>query len=210
MNNINKVRIVLADGQYFFRRGLRIVLATEPDFEISGEADTLDDCLALVRSGSPDLVLIEEGLADEQSRSTLRRLCPTSALLVVAEDAAAERRLRSHSEACIIRNQASLQVVGAIRKVCRLTANPVNSAEAAADLQALARSTNQYGNVPGLTTRETEVVRILAEGRTARQVADELGLSIKTVEAHKLNVMRKLGVHNRAALLRYAAQNAIS
>ena len=74
------------------------------------------------------------------------------------------------------------------------------------DLQALRNSTGQSQRTPDLTSREQEVIRLLAEGRTARETATELGLSIKTIEAHKLNLMRKLDVHDRASLIACATQ----
>jgi DNA-binding NarL/FixJ family response regulator len=76
----------------------------------------------------------------------------------------------------------------------------------APDLRALAAGGEQYSHSQVLTPREQEVIKLLAEGRTVREVASELGLSIKTVEAHKLNLMRKLDIHNRASLIEYAVR----
>ena len=77
------------------------------------------------------------------------------------------------------------------------------------DLRALEGSNQPYSRPTVLTAREQEVARLLAEGRTVREVSLELGLSVKTIEAHKLNLMRKLDIHNRASLVEYAVQKGL-
>ncbi|MBV9676765.1 MAG: response regulator transcription factor, partial [Acidobacteriaceae bacterium] len=77
------------------------------------------------------------------------------------------------------------------------------------DLKALAEQNETKAQTPVLTARESEVMRLLAEGKTVREAADELSLSAKTVEAHKLNLMRKLDIHHRAALVAYAVQHGL-
>jgi DNA-binding NarL/FixJ family response regulator len=208
VDNSNRLRILLIDNQYFFRTGLRAVISREPDLQIVGEGATLEECFALVRSTSPDVLLIEAGLTNEETRSTLRSLRPSMALLFLADESSSAA-LAARAEMFVTRAEASGQTVVAIRRIAGRMAVPVNAVNAEADLHALARSTANFSIVPGLTSRESEVVKILSEGRTAREVANELGLSIKTVEAHKLNVMRKLGVHNRVALIRHATQTTV-
>ncbi|HEX4770195.1 MAG TPA: response regulator transcription factor [Bryobacteraceae bacterium] len=207
MENSNRLRIVLLDSQYFFRTGLRTVLSREPDLQVAGEVSTLEECFALVRSESPDVVLLEAALANEETRGALRALRPSLALLFLADESSVAS-LTASGEMCVLRNDASTQAVATIRRIAgRMPI--VNTSSAESDLRALARSTSHFSIVPGLTARESEVVKILSEGRTARQVANELGLSIKTVEAHKLNVMRKFGVHNRTQLIRHTARQSV-
>lgn len=205
MENSNRLRIVLLDSQYFFRTGLRTVISREPDLQIVGEVGTLEECFAFLRSDAPDVVLVEAGLTNESTRGALRSLRPSVALLFLAEDSSAAG-LTASGEMFVLRNDAAAEAVAAIRRIAGRASLPANVSSAEADLRALARSTANFSIVPGLTARESEVVKILSEGRTAREVANELGLSIKTVEAHKLNVMRKLGVHNRTQLIRYTSQ----
>ncbi len=87
--------------------------------------------------------------------------------------------------------------------------NPRGLSKIVPELRALASSNDGYPRGAVLTSREQEVMRLLAEGRTVREVAAELSLSIKTVEAHKLNLMRKLDIHNRASLVEYAMQKGL-
>jgi two-component system response regulator NreC len=210
LEDSNRLRIVIADGQYFFRKGLRTVLSDEADFQVTGEAANFEECLSALQSFSPDVILLEASLADDSMRAALRAVKPSIALLFLANEISANS-LTISGEAFLLKNEASAQVVAAIRRIAgRTPAGSPGSANSAADLRALATSTSAFATVPGLTARESEIVKILAQGHSAREVAEELGLSIKTVEAHKLNVMRKLGVHNRAALIRYAAQHSVS
>ena len=106
----------------------------------------------------------------------------------------------------MLKNSAPNQLVAGIRQVAQQDdQNNRGLSLFTADLKALAES-NTFPRASVLTMREQEVMRLLAEGRTVREVAAELSLSIKTIEAHKLNLMRKLDIHNRASLIECAAR----
>jgi two-component system response regulator NreC len=209
VENSNRLRIVIADSQHFFRRGLRTVLACEPDFEIVGEAASAEECLAKTEADLPDVLVLEAGLIGESQRNVLRGLNPTVALLILCGESSGPDTT-TFDDTNVLKNEPPRQIAAAIRKAAGRTQASVSPSNTSADLHALAASTSAFAVVPGLTTRENEIVKILAEGHTVREVAEDLGLSIKTVESHKLNVMRKLGIHNRAALIRYAAQHGVN
>jgi DNA-binding NarL/FixJ family response regulator len=103
------------------------------------------------------------------------------------------------------------QLIAAVRRVANSSddGNPVGLSRLIPDLQALAESNRGNKRGPVLTAREQEVMKLLAEGRTVREVALELSLSVKTIEAHKLNLMRKLDIHNRANLVEYAIHTGV-
>ena len=110
----------------------------------------------------------------------------------------------------MLKNSPPAELVAAVSKVAkRDRLDPRSLSESAADLQALADTSARYSHAAALTLREQEILKLLAEGRTVRQTAGELSLSIKTVEAHKLNLMRKLDIHNRATLIEYALERGI-
>jgi two-component system response regulator NreC len=209
VENSNRVRIVIADRQHFFRRGLCAVLACETDFEIVGEASGPEECRIRTEVYQPDVVVLEAGLLDDSQMYVLRSINPPPVLLILREKGSG---LDSsiYGDISVLKDESPNQIVAAIRMAAGRVPEAISRSTTSADLQALATSTSVYAAVPGLTTRENEIVKILAEGHTVREVAEELGLSVKTVESHKLNVMRKLGIHNRAALIRYAAQHGVS
>ena len=106
----------------------------------------------------------------------------------------------------MLRGSTPAQFIAAVRKVAFGTdrLNPQSLSQHMSDLNALSRSHQLFSRGTALTPRETEIVKLLAEGHTVREVAMGLELSVKTVEAHKLNLMRKLNIHNRTALIDYA------
>jgi two-component system response regulator NreC len=109
----------------------------------------------------------------------------------------------------MLKNSTPPQLLAGIRQIASADDAAGTLSRIVPDLQALAASSQAYIRGPVLTAREQEVVRLLAEGHTVREVASELLLSVKTVEAHKLNLMRKLDIHNRATLVEYAVRNGI-
>jgi DNA-binding NarL/FixJ family response regulator len=107
----------------------------------------------------------------------------------------------------MLKDSTAIQLLAGIRQIAFSDDQGSRSlSKIVPDLRALASSNDGYQRGAVLTSREQEVMRLLAEGRTVREVAQELSLSVKTVEAHKLNLMRKLDIHNRASLVEYAMQ----
>ena len=111
----------------------------------------------------------------------------------------------------MLKDSTPAQILAGVRQVARGADNcdPSGLSPLIPDLQALAKSNEGYARGTVLTAREQEVMKLLAEGRTVREVAAELSLSIKTIEAHKLNLMRKLDIHNRATLVEYALDHGM-
>jgi DNA-binding NarL/FixJ family response regulator len=121
-----------------------------------------------------------------------------------------ELAITAGAQGYMLKNSTGSQLVAGIRQVVTADDQVMGTlSRIVPDLQALAASNQPYIRGPILTAREQEVVRLLAEGHTVREVASELLLSVKTVEAHKLNLMRKLDIHNRATLVDYAVRNGI-
>ena len=118
-----------------------------------------------------------------------------------------EKAMRAGARGYMLKNSPATQLTAGIRRVAQQQEdqNARGFSLFTSDLKALAAS-NSFPRPSVLTLREQEVMRLLAEGRTVREVADELSLSIKTIEAHKLNLMRKLDIHNRTSLIECAAK----
>ncbi len=205
-------KILLADGHLLFRRGLRTLLTAESDMEVVGEAATAGDALSQAQELSPDALVMDLALVNQGEGADplrIRQLNTATGLLFITQDDSPEQlelAIASGARGYMLRNSASAVLLAGIRQIATSeNQHPASLSRIVPDLQALAGS-NEFPRPSVLTVREQEVVRLLAEGRTVREVAAELSLSIKTVEAHKLNLMRKLDIHNRTTLIQYAIQ----
>ena len=209
-------KILIADSQLLFRRGLRALISAEPDLEIVGDAADIAETLLKTQQLGPDVLVLDLSLlqGDNQSAITaLRQIKGDAGLLFLTnQDGSAELQLAiaAGAQGYMLKNSTPAHLVAGIRQVVIANEqNPGMISKIVPDLQALAAKSQAYARGPVLTAREQEVVRLLAEGQTVREVAIELSLSIKTIEAHKLNLMRKLDIHNRASLVEYAVRSGI-
>ena len=198
-----------------FRRGLRTLLAAENDFEVLDEAADVEEALAKVRLLSPNVLLMDLALLQDTQEAafSIRQARPETAVLFLTQQDAPEQldlAIAAGARGYMLKNSTAAQLVAGVRQIA-FADNPDSRglSKIAPDLQALAASNNGYARGSVLTSREREVMRLLAEGRTLREVASELSLSVKTIEAHKLNLMRKLDIHNRTSLVEYAVQRGL-
>jgi two-component system response regulator NreC len=178
------------------------------------EASDASEAIAKMRLAQPDVLVMDLALIEadgQQAAFALRQAHPSTAILFLTpEDEPEHLRIAvtAGARAYMLKDSTPAQLVGAVRQVANSTddGNPTGLSQIMPDLQALAESNQGYTRANVLTAREQEVMKLLAEGRTVREVASELSLSVKTIEAHKLNLMRKLDIHNRASLVEYAIQ----
>ena len=205
-----KIRCVLAHDVVVLRQGLKRLLEDEPDIAVVAEAGDAATALQRVADLRPDIVIaaahVFENMADSV-RELISQESPTSKLLFLTvhsnEDLAKEM---SGDQPFAARHTTAVELV----EMVRFTAT---TPEAAGRLETDALAWPAEAETPaprrGLTAREREVLKLLAEGRTVRTAADMLGLSMKTVDAHKFNLMRKLGIHNKAELVMWAIQKKV-
>lgn len=206
-------QILIADGHLLFRRGLRALLEAESDLEVVAEASDAAEALNKVATNRPgvlvmDVALLESGGA--QAVFAIRQANPGLSILFLTQEDGPEQleqAIEAGGRGYMLKNSTPAELVAGIRQIAFSDdQNPRSLSRIVPDLRALA-APNEKNPRPGvLTSREQEVMRLLAEGRTVREVASELSLSVKTIEAHKLNLMRKLDIHNRASLVEYATQ----
>jgi two-component system, NarL family, response regulator NreC len=209
-------RLLIADGSSLFCRGLRTILGAEKDLEIVDVAFTAEETLAKVRLYVPDVLIINTELLRSEEPSfgfALRQTMANGSVLALTEDDNEEclaHAIAAGAKGYMLKNSTPTQLVEGIRQIAWSgNCNPLQISKVVPDLKALAAQNDTNAQTAVLTNREREIVRLLAEGRTARQVANELSLSMKTVEAHKLNLMRKLDIHHRDALVTYAIQHGM-
>ncbi len=217
MRNGRRQHLLIADTQFLFRRGLRTLFNGESDLEVMGEVSTVEEALAAARDEKLDAVVMNMALVDQTPEANIfeaRQLQASAPILFLAEVESQKNLnivMTVGAFGYLLKSTAPAQIVATVRRAC-LGDKPEaeNLANTANDLRALAVSNDAYGRgTTVLTAREQEILRLLAEGRTVRESAVELALSIKTVEAHKLNLMRKLDIHNRATLIEYAIAKGV-
>jgi len=208
-----KIRCILVHDHVLLRQGLRRLLEDEPDIEIVAEAGNAEQALRSVFEHRPEIVIADTGSfacpADQAERLILRESPQSKVLFLAMHEGEQEpRAARTDRDSCAVRQTSSEELVKMVRRA---------HSRQGAGLQEMPRKSRVEPEaaveVPmrkrALTAREREVLELLAEGRTVRSVAETLGVSGKTVDAHKFNLMRKLGVHNKAELVMWAIQKRV-
>lgn len=202
-----KIKCILLDDHVLLRQGLRRLLEDEPDMEIVAEAADATAGLHRVCEHHPDVVIADAAIfgceSDLAERLILRESPKSKVLFLNLGESNAETWPRPN-ESRTRRQTSAEELVEMVRKAHGSGA--LREIPRKGRLDAAARLPSRRG---ALTTREREVLKLLAEGRTVRSVAQVMGLSVKTVDAHKFNLMRKLGIHNKAELVMWAIQKRV-
>jgi len=212
-----KIRVLLTDDHTLFRQGLRTLLAAEPDIEVVGEASNASDAVAFVHEVRPDVVLMDvgmPGLSSFEATRQIRKQRPETRVIFLSmyddEDYLSES-VEIGASGYILKESPADQLVSAIREVHRggNYLSPRLLTRLVDDFRVQNRSSARQPRFGTLTKREREIMKLLAEGKSVKEAATEFNLSVKTVEAHKFNMMRKLDIHNKAQLVQYAIQKKV-
>ncbi len=203
------IRIVIADDHQVVRRGLQLLLDGESDFEVVAEAGDVDAARRYVRGHHPDVVVLDlnmPGGAVLEAIPEMRKEEPNCQIVVLTmqEDPAfAREALRAGALAYVLKEAADTELVEAVRRaaVGEIYLNPQLGARIAAEPPP--------GPPDHLTEREVEVLRRIALGHTNREIADQLYLSVRTVETHRQHIQQKLRLNSRAELVRYALERGL-
>jgi DNA-binding NarL/FixJ family response regulator len=212
---MQKIRILLVDHQALVRAGLRILLEAEPDMQVVGEAPNSPVAFAQAQETIPDIVLLEIGLPGISGLKVIEQLrhqCPLTRVLVLsvyADAASVRSALAAGSSAYVTKHAAPADLLTAIRSVAQ--GHPFVDPTVAdsllhdrpgrwASLQAVA--TGRPRSL--LSRREREVLIQLGQGYTNRQIAEQIGVSIKSVETYRARIAQKLELHSRVEIIRYA------
>jgi two-component system, NarL family, response regulator NreC len=224
------IQCVLAHDHVLLRQGLRRLLEDEPDIEVVSEAGNAAECLRKVYEFRPDVVIADAdifGLVVSEVEILLSRESPHTKLVFLSMQEQASSASDTATESCTARGTSVEELVEMVRNACRsdatdqstwdrhTTNQAANKHETLNNQEAFLRRDPRrtIDTMPSperaLTGREREVLKLLAEGKTVRAAAAVLGLSSKTVDAHKFNLMRKLGLHNKAQLVMWAIQKKL-
>ena len=214
---MTKIRVLLTDDHTLFRQGLRTLLEGEPDIEVAGEAANAADAVALAEQLRPDVVLMDigmTGMSSFEATRQIRKERPETKILFLSmyddEDYLAES-VEIGASGYILKESPAEQLLSAIREVYRggNYLSPRLLTRLVDDFRMQSRSPMRQPRFGTLTKREREIMKLLAEGKSVKEIATGYDLSVKTVEAHKFNLMRKLDIHNKAQLVQYAIQKKI-
>jgi two-component system, NarL family, response regulator NreC len=212
-----KIRVFLTDDHALFRQGIRTLISAEPDMEVVGEASNGSDAIIRAAETRPDVMLMDIGMAGlssfEATRQVRKNRPETKVLFLTMyddEDYLVEC-MEVGAGGYVLKDSLAPQLVSAIRDVNRGGSylSPRMLSQLVDDFRTRITSTARLPRFATLTTREKEVLKVLAEGNSVKEIACSLNLSVKTVEAHKFNLMRKLDIHNKAQLVQYAIQKKI-
>ncbi len=211
------IRLLLVDDHAVIRTGLRMLLETEKDVEILGEAGTAQEALEAVRTLKPSVVLMDIGLPDMSgiaATRAIRRDAPQTAVVALTIHEDEEyffKMLDAGALGYVPKRAAPEELLTAIRAAAKgeVYLFPSLAKLLVKDYLAQARQADGEPSLDGLTDREGEVLQFLAEGKSNDEIAETLVISPKTVSRHRENLMRKLNLHSRAELVRYAIRKGI-
>lgn len=213
------LRILIADDHEVARRGIRAVLESHPGWEVCGEAKDGRETVELAGRLNPDIILLDIGMPNLNGLEAARQILaisPDAAILILTmhdSDHVVREVLRAGARGFLLKSDAGRDLVAAVEALQRQrtffttrVSQMVLDGYLDRDNREIAPE-EASGDV--LTTREREVIQLLAEGKTSKEVAVTLNLSVKTAETHRTNLMRKLDLHSVADLTRYAVRNGI-
>jgi DNA-binding NarL/FixJ family response regulator len=209
-------RILLADDHEIIREGLRSVLETRKDWEIVGEATNGREAVKKVAELKPDVVVMDISMPElnglEAVRQIVKQVPRTEVLVLTMHDSEDLVRgvLDAGARGYLLKSDASRQLISAIEAL-RLHKPYLTPRVNEVVLRGYLGEEPLKGETSGgkLTPREREIVQLLAEGLSSKEVAGTLHISVKTAETHRTNIMRKLDIHSVSELVRYAVRNHI-
>jgi DNA-binding NarL/FixJ family response regulator len=204
--------VLLADDHAIVRQGLKLILAAQPDFEVVGEASNGRDAAELAEKLRPDLVLMDVQMPDLNGIEATRRMVAANSRLKVLvlsmhkEALYVREVLKAGARGYILKDAIDTELLSAMRSVARGDGyiSPAVSGALLTDYRE--QSSNPLDS---LSTREREVLQLIAEGKTNKEVATKLNLSVYTVDSHRGKIMEKLNLHSAGELVRFAIKNGL-
>lgn len=203
----NKISVLLVDDHTLVRRGFRRILEDEADIKVVGEAGDGKEAIKLAEELKPNVIVMDCALPETSGLVATRKILsksPEQKILMLSmhsEDTLVRQALEAGARGYVLKNAVDLELAGAIRKVM--------SGEVVLDPQVAKRASLKGERNGGLTTRELEILQLIVDGKSNKEIADQLGLSVNTVAVHRANIMDALGIHKTAELVVYAIRNGL-
>ena len=203
----NKLRVLLVDDHALVRRGFRRMLEDEPTFQVVGEASDGAEAVKRAEELRPDVIVMDCALPQvngiEATRQILKKLPNTSVLMLSmhSEDTLVRQAMEAGARGYILKNAMDLDLVSAIKNVA--------NGKTVLDPQISRGGALKGERDTGLTQRELEILQHIVAGKSNKEIATELNLSVNTVSVHRANIMDALGIHKTAELVVYAIRNGL-
>jgi DNA-binding NarL/FixJ family response regulator len=208
------IRILLADDHDIMRRGLRDILNTYEGWEVCGEASNGRDAVRMAEELKPDVVVLDLSMPElngiEACRAIKKTLANTEVLIYTLHETEQliRKALAAGARGFVLKSDAEVKLVEAIDALSRHKPF-LNSKASETLLESFIKNAEELEEDTVLTSREREIVQLLTEGKTNKEVASLLSISVRTVEAHRAAIMNKLGIDSLAELVHYAIRNNI-
>ena len=212
-----KIRVLIADDHALMREGVRALLRDTVDIEVVGEAEDGDEAVREVRRLSPDVVLMDvamPGLGGLEATLAIRKEHPQVRSLVLTQYDDREyvsRFLKAGVSGYVLKKAAAAELVSGIRAAHRggLVLDPEIARDVLAEGANAGSDAGEIDPYESLTDREKQVLKLVAEGSSNKEIASTLDISVKTAMAHREHLMDKLGVHNRTELVKFAVRRGV-
>jgi DNA-binding NarL/FixJ family response regulator len=214
-DRIKKLRIILADDHALVRAGIRVLIESIPGVEVLGEAGNGNEALALIERTAPDIALLDMAMPELNGlgvTEAVTRRFPEVKVIILSMHQSAEfvlHALRAGADGYIVKDGASSELGAAIEAVARGESYLSPAVSRLVIASSLGRA-EQTKTVQDLTARQRQVLRLLVEGQTMKEIAFDLGVSIKTIEAHRAQLMERLKIHDIPGLVRYAMRTGLT
>jgi DNA-binding NarL/FixJ family response regulator len=202
-----KISVLLVDDHSLVRRGFRRMLEDESDIDVVGEASSGREAVDLARKLKPQVILMDCALQGESGIAAARNILsilPKTAVLMLSmhsEETLVRQSFEAGARGYILKNASDLDLAAAVRRVL--------DGDVVLDAQLKRVETLKGERTAGLTARELEVLQLIAVGKSNKEIASDLDLSVNTVAVHRANIMNALGLHKTAELVVYAIRNGL-
>jgi DNA-binding NarL/FixJ family response regulator len=214
---MSPLRIVVVDDHAIVRRGVRVLLESQPGWEVAAEATTGREAVEVAKRLQPDVVIMDLSLPELNGLDATRQILkesPRTEVLVLTmhhSEELARDVLHAGARGYILKSDADESLIAAVESLRQHQPFLTSKVTEFVLDDYLRRVEEQGDGAPhtAMTTREREIIQLLAEGKSNKEAASALGISVKTIEAHRANLMRKLHLRSLSDLIRYAIRNKI-
>ena len=211
------IRVLIIDDHAVVRAGMRMLLESAPDIEVVGEGETGEDALRLAETEEPDVIIMDVTMPEMDGVEATRRIkekTPESIILALTIHEGQDyffRMLKAGASGYVPKRAAPESLIHAIQVVAggNVFLEPTIARDLVTDYLARVEAGTEQESYDGLTNREQEVLTCIAEDCTNQEIANDLGISVKTVERHRENIMHKLNLHTRTELVKYAIRKGL-
>jgi len=214
---MNPIRILLADDHTVMRNGLRLLLERQPNLSVVGEASDGRETVRAAESFSPDVVVMDIAMPNLNGIEAARQITaarPETAIVILSmhsDESYVIRALKAGARAYLLKDSAEGDLIAAIRAISEGKSffSPAISRILVEDYMRQLEQQHAEDTYELLTAREREILQLLAEGKTNKEVASMLNLSVYTIETHRTHILQKLNLHNVPELILYAVRKGI-